>query len=72
MVEAIVDLSQGLLRKRDRQYLDFTAIDIERAAGATYNLGLASCEPKRGSIDHNGEGSTEDGEELYRKRHGVD
>ena len=55
----------------DRQYLDFTAIDIEKAVGATYGLEPAFCEPSRGSIDRDGEDSAEDGEELYRKHHGV-
>jgi len=53
------------------QYLDFTAIDIERAVEATYTIAPASCEPGRGSINRDGEGSADDGEDLYKKRHGV-
>jgi len=55
---ARADISQGPgrpLGEMDRQYLDFTAIDIERAMGATYSLEPAFCEPSRGSIDRDGE-----------------
>ena len=68
---AIFDISQGPLGKKDRQYLGFTAVDIESAAGATYSLELAFREPNRGSIDRNGEDSAKDGEELSRKQHDV-
>ena len=55
----------------DRQYLDFTAIDIEKAVGATYGLEPAFCEPSRGSIDRDGEDSAKDGEELSREHRGA-
>ena len=54
-----------------RQYLDFTTVDIERAMGTTYSLEPALCELNRGSIDRGSKDSADDGEELYRKRHGV-
>ena len=69
--EEIADRSQGPLGQKDRQYLCFTAIDIERAVVATYSLEPAFCESSRGSIDRDGEDSAEDGEELYKKHHGV-
>ena len=56
---------------KDRQYLDFATVDIERAVGTTYSLNPISREPSGGSIDRDGEDSADDGEELSRKHHGV-
>ena len=72
---AICDISQQCrvipLGKKDRQYLDFATVDIERAVGTTYSLNPISREPSGGSIDRDGEDSADDGEELSRKHHGV-
>ena len=68
---AIFYISQGPLKEKDRHYLGFTAVDIESTAGTTYSLELAFREPNGGSVDRDGEDSTNDSEELSRKHHGV-
>jgi len=72
-VGAELDISQGLLGRKNRQYLSFTTVDvdarvnIERAAGITYSPDPAI----GGSIDRDGEDSTDDSENLSRKHHGA-
>jgi len=72
---AIFDSSQSIrvvpLGQKNRQYLDFTTVDIERVVGTTHSLEPAFREPSGGSIDRDGKDSADDGEELYRKHHGV-
>ena len=60
------------LGKKDRQYLDFATVDIERAMGTTYSLNPTFHEPSEGSIDRDCQDNADDGEELSRKHHGVD
>jgi hypothetical protein len=66
------DGSRSLLCKKDRQFLDFTAVDIGGGgAGKTY--WQVSRDPflDGGSVDCDSEDSTDDGEELCGEHHGA-
>ena len=70
-VNAELDVSQGLLGRKNRQCLGFTAVDIERAAEVTYSSDPALHDLIGGSIDCDDEDSADGGEHLSRKHHGV-
>ena len=80
---AELDISQSLPVRKDRQHLDFAVVDIDRAVGMTYRLGLrlrlrlrlglglglAVCGVNGGSVDRHGEDSADDDEELSGEHH---